>query len=268
MKSISIKQDSINFKNKMLSIGEERELFIKYREYNDNDAKNKILTFNTPLVIYIIKKFELRNVEYQDFLQEGLKSLEKAINDFDYNRSIKFSTYAYHSITGSLQSYLLEQNETIKLTKKEKQLLKIWLSAINSLTNMLGREPNEVELIDYLSGFDINAEQIRQIEYKFYSVYPKKINVEDVEKIYSLDSEEKSYNEDLNEQYRKELLYKALELVTPFESEILTRRFGLNGQPTQTLQEIANIYGYSRERIRQIQAKAMYKIERAIKEKI
>ena len=57
MKSISIKQDSINFKNKMLSIGEERELFIKYREYNDNDAKNKILTFNTPLVIYIIKKF-------------------------------------------------------------------------------------------------------------------------------------------------------------------------------------------------------------------
>ena len=52
MKSISIKQDSINFKNKMLSIGEERELFIKYREYNDNDAKNKILTFNTPLVIY------------------------------------------------------------------------------------------------------------------------------------------------------------------------------------------------------------------------
>ena len=70
MKSISIKQDSINFKNKMLSIGEERELFIKYREYNDNDAKNKILTFNTPLVIYIIKNLNCAMLNIKIFCKK------------------------------------------------------------------------------------------------------------------------------------------------------------------------------------------------------
>ncbi|MBP6137814.1 MAG: RNA polymerase sigma factor RpoD [Clostridia bacterium] len=247
-------------KVELLTADEEKELAARM-EAGDWEAKQHLTEANLRLVVSIAKRYTGRGMHFLDLIQEGNLGLIKAVDKFDYTKGFKFSTYATWWIRQAITRAIADQARTIRIPVHMVETINKLIRIQRQLVQELGREP-EVEEI--AAEMDITPEKVREI---------MKISQEPVSLEKPIGEEEDSHLGDFipdedapspAEQAATTLLKEELERVlsglTPREEKVLRLRFGLDDGRARTLEEVGLEFDVTRERIRQIEAKALRKM--------
>lgn len=243
---------------------EAREHFNKIEDAMKNMefAKRKMTEGNVRLVIGFAKRFMNRGLEFMDLVQEGNAGLLKAVEKFDYRKGFKFSTYATWWIRQSITRAIADQSRTIRIPIHMIETITKVSRAARALMQEYGREPTIEEIANYL---DIPQDKVRQAldSAKEPISVDRPIGHDEKSFIgdFIVDRNQKSPKEYARDNILKEKLEEVLETLSPREKRILEYRFGLNGHPPKTLDEVGNLFDVTRERVRQIEAKALKKLK-------
>jgi RNA polymerase primary sigma factor len=224
-------------------------------------SKDRMITSNLRLVVSIAKKYQHRGLSFLDLIDEGNIGLIEAVERFDYTRKCKFSTYGTWWIQQSVIKALADKGRTIRIPIHVLNIIRKLFSVSKYLTQELGRDPSSSEIAAYM---DLTVEKVESI--LLYSGETASLDVTvDDENVTSLS--DLVFSEDYIEPFEsvfhvtlKDLLDKTLNQLSERESTIIKLRFGLSDRTPLTLEEIGSILGITRERVRQIQNKAIEKL--------
>ncbi|AEB29861.1 RNA polymerase sigma factor RpoD [Carnobacterium sp. 17-4] len=244
----------------LLTAAEEVELAIKIEE-GDQEARQRLAEANLRLVVSIAKRYVGRGMQFLDLIQEGNMGLMKAVEKFDYKKGFKFSTYATWWIRQAITRAIADQARTIRIPVHMVETINKLIRIQRQLLQDLGREPTPEEIG---AEMDLPTEKVREI---------LKIAQEPVSLETPIGEEDDSHLGDFIEDHDatspaenaayellKEQLEDVLDTLTDREENVLRLRFGLDDGRNRTLEDVGKVFGVTRERIRQIEAKALRKL--------
>jgi RNA polymerase primary sigma factor len=240
----------------LLTREEEREL-ARRKDEGDEEAKRRLIESNLRLVMAITRNYTRANVPLLDLIQEGNLGLIRAVEKFDYRLGYKLSTYATWWIRQAITRALADQGRTIRLPVHVADQVRRLLRARRQLAQKLNREPSLVELARETQQ---GEERVRELLELVETPVSLETPVGDGESLYGdliEDVHSLAPHEQSAEQARARELAGALEQLNPRMRRVLSLRFGLDGEPPQTLEEVGTQLGITRERVRQLETRAL-----------
>ncbi len=250
----------------LLSAEQENELARRIRE-GDTEARRMMIISNLRLVVNIAKRFLGRGVELTDLIAEGNLGLINAVDKFDPCRGNKFSTYASWWIRQAISRSIADQGRTVRLPVHMTELINKWLRVSRVLTQKLGRRPTISEIASEMGISEEKVKQIARLAQKPASLESRVNDPDEVELLDLLaDINAVSPIEQIDQDLQCEEIEKLLkENLKDREREIILLRFGLKDDIPRTLEQIGEMYGLTRERVRQIEEEAIKKLRKVVK---
>jgi RNA polymerase primary sigma factor len=242
---------------------------VRQREMDAIESRNKFVQANLGLVVSVARRYQHGGLPLTDLIQEGNLGLIKAVSRFDHRRGFRFSTYATWWIRHAIGRALADKGRTVRVPVHILEANQRIRKATRSLSATLGRAPTNDELAEAI---EMSADKLeRTLTHSGGQAISLDQQLGDegdrerMEVFQSPEVEESTPFDDIANRALADQVRDVLHTLKPIEAEVLRRRFGLNGEREVTLQEIASEHGLSRERIRQIQEKALSKVRRGLK---
>ena len=244
----------------LLSADEEKELAIRMEE-GDEEAKKRLAEANLRLVVSIAKRYVGRGMLFLDLIQEGNLGLIKAVEKFDYRKGFKFSTYATWWIRQAITRAIADQARTIRIPVHMVETINKLIRISRQLLQEYGREPTPEEIAKEMGISETKVREIIKIAQEPVSLETP-IGEEEDSHLgdFIPDEDAPAPAEAASFALMKEQLMDVLDTLTPREEKVLRLRFGLDDGHQRTLEEVGKEFNVTRERIRQIEAKALRKL--------
>lgn len=256
-------------KYKLLKADEEQELAKRILQ-GDEEAKHELIDANLRLVVSIAKHYIGRGMQFLDLIEEGNLGLMKAVEKFDYTKNFKFSTYATWWIKQAIARAIADQARTIRIPVHMVETINKITKVQRQLIQKLGREPSAEEISEEMQGA-ISPDRIREIQ---------RIALEPVSLESPIGEEDDSHLGDFVEDKEsisptdyttqamiRSALYDVMSDLTDREETVLRLRYGIDDNKPRTLEEVGKVFDVTRERIRQIEAKAIRKLRHPTRQK-
>jgi RNA polymerase primary sigma factor len=238
-------------------------------EAGDTEALNILILSNLKFVVSIANRYRNTGLPVSDLINQGNLGLVEAAKRFDHRKGVKFISYAVWWIRQAIIQALAEQSGTVKLPIKQAGILYKINGAVEKLSKQLGREATNSELAEYLQMEESDIENVLRVSRNYLSLEAPIKDGEDRSFIDLLESGSMSVEDEIVAKTLKQSLGDIIDELNERESTIIAWRFGLEGDSPKTLEEIGDMLKISRERVRQLESRALAKLrKKALRKKL